>query len=129
MRPGLRQARAYFGLYPFRWQDDWEKEFTQLVPPGPPRLQVAPVLERLVFPRARDSLVAWLRQLAGLSGIRRLIPAHYHAPLDCSAAQLAELADQLEARNWAPDQASWATLARLDRTLVRLGLVPEMPLS
>lgn len=127
MRPGVRQARAYFGLYPFRWQDDWEAEFAQLVPPGPPRLQVAPVLERLVFPRTRDILVAWLRQLGGLSGIRRLIPAHYDAPLECSAAQLMDLAAQLQARDWAPDQASWSTLARLDRMLVRLGIVPELP--
>jgi len=127
LRPGLRTARAYFGLYPFRWQEDWQQEFAQLVPGAAPQLQVAPVLERLVFPRARAALVAWLRQVARLPRIRWLIPAHYDAPLACSAGQLGELADQIESRPWAPDQRSWATLARLDRLLLRLGVVPEQP--
>jgi hypothetical protein len=85
------------------------------------------VLERLVFPRARASLVGWLRQLARLGEIRWLIPAHYEAPLVSSAEQLEQLADQLESRTWAPDQRSWAYLANLDRLLVKLGLVPENP--
>ena len=127
LRPGLRSARAYFGLYPFRWQSGWHQEFAQLVPGDAPQLQVAPVLERLVFPRARASLVGWLRQLARLGEIRWLIPAHYEAPLVSSAEQLEQLADQLESRTWAPDQRSWAYLANLDRLLLKLGLVPENP--
>ncbi len=127
LRPGLRSARAYFGLYPFRWQSGWHQEFAQLVPGDAPQLQVAPVLERLVFPRARASLVGWLRQLARLGEIRWLIPAHYEAPLVSSAEQLDQLADQLESRTWAPDQRSWAYLANLDRLLLKLGLVPENP--
>lgn len=127
LRPGLRTARTYFGLYPFRWQDDWQDEFAQLVPAAGPQLQVAPVLERLVFPRARAALVAWLRQLARFNQIRWLIPAHYEAPLPCSAEQLAALAAGLEARPWAPDERSWDTLARLDHLLLRLGVVPKSP--
>lgn len=129
MQPGLRSPRSYFGLYPFRWQPGWQEAFTALVPPGPPDLQVAPVLERLVFPRARDALLAWLRQLAGLGAIRWLVPAHYEAPIACTPERLAGLADQLASRPWAPDRGSWATLARLDSALLRLGLVPEHPLD
>ncbi|MEB3171296.1 MAG: DUF4336 domain-containing protein [Synechococcaceae cyanobacterium] len=126
-QPGLRSPRTYFGLYPFRWQPLWQQAFEGLVPAAAPRLQVAPVLERLVFPRARGALVAWLRQLADLVEVRWLIPAHYAAPLPCSPDQLGQLAEQLEQRPWAPSDGSWATLAGLDQWLLRLGLVPEQP--
>jgi hypothetical protein len=127
MAPGLRRPRAYFGLYPFRWQDQWQEAFRELVPDDQPRLQVAPVLERLVFPRCRGALVDWIERLAQLPDLRWLIPAHYEAPVACDGARLADLAQQLLSRPWAPEQESWATLARLDQTLLRLGLVPRDP--
>lgn len=123
-RPGTREPRAYFGLYPFRWQPDWEADLQALVPEDRPVLQVAPVLERLVFPRQRQPLVAWLRQLAAFGELRWVVPAHYAAPVPCSAAALASLADQLEARFWAPDEGSWAFLASIDQALLRWGVVP-----
>lgn len=122
--PGCRSPRSHFGLYPFAWQPGWEQEFERLVGPGSCRTQVAAVLERLVFPRNRPALLAWLRELAQLPGLRRLVPAHYDAPVPTSAEQLLELAAELERRPWAPQEGSWATLARIDQTLVRLGLVP-----
>jgi hypothetical protein len=87
---------------------------------------VAAVLERLVFPRQRDALVAWLRQLAGRGGgeIRWLVPAHYAAPVPIDAEALRALADGLERRDWAVDGGSWAFLAGIDRALVRAGVVP-----
>lgn len=127
LAPGLRNGRSYFGLYPFRWDASWQDEFDALVPPGPPRLQVAPVLERLVFPRCRGPLLAWIRQLAAHRQVRWLIPAHYAAPVPCSPELLEQLAQGLEARPWAPDGASWSTLAAIDATLLRYGLVPRNP--
>jgi hypothetical protein len=127
LRPGLRSARSYFGLYPFRWRDGWQQAFQQLLADGKPRLQVAPVLERLVFPRARDPLLAWLRQLSRWGDIRWVVPAHYAAPIRCSAEQLAQLADGIEGRPWAVDDGNWAYLANLDRLLLRSGVVPEKP--
>ena len=127
LAPGLRNRRSYFGLYPFRWSDDWQDEFRALVPGEQPVPRVAPVLERLVFPRCRDALVAWIRDLSSLEEVRWLVPAHYEAPLACSPAALSALADGLEQRAWAPDAGSWSTLARIDQTLVRFGLVPRQP--
>ena len=124
LAPGCRSRRAHFGLYPFRWRQHWQEAVDTLLPPGPPRIQVAAVLERLVFPRARPALLAWLRQLAGLSDLAWLIPAHYEAPVACSAAQLEALAAELEARDWALSEGNWAFLAGIDRTLLQLGLVP-----
>jgi prepilin-type N-terminal cleavage/methylation domain-containing protein len=86
-KPGTRQAQAYFGLYPFRWQPDWEADLTAILPAERPVLQVAPVLERLVFPRQRQPLLAWLRQLATFEELRWVVPAHYAAPVSSSAAE------------------------------------------
>ena len=92
-------------------------------------VQVAPVLERLVFPRAQVLLLEWLRQLARLPELRWLVPAHYDAPVPCSAAQLLQLAEALERRRWAPDQGDWGYLAGIDSWLLRRGVVPEQPLG
>ncbi|SBO42444.1 DUF4336 domain-containing protein [Cyanobium sp. NIES-981] len=127
MAPGLRRPRSYFGLYPFRWLPGWQDEFRALVPPGPLSIQVAPVLERLVFPRCRGALLAWMRRLAAVEGISQLIPAHYEAPVSCDAPTLAALAHSLETRPWAPDGGSWRFLAQLDARLLRWGVVPETP--
>ncbi len=129
MRPGLRRPEAYFGLYPFRWDDSWEEEFRALVPEGAPMIQVAPVLERLVLPRCRPALLDWLRSLAAHPELRWLIPAHYSAPVACNGARLTSLAESIEDRRWAPDQGSWTTLAGIDAALLRLGLVPKDPLA
>jgi hypothetical protein len=128
LAPGCRDRRSHFGLYPFRWQPGWEAEVQALLPPGPARPQVAAVLERLVFPRCRSALVAWIRELAGLEGLRLLVPAHYEAPLAVTGDQLQALAEELERRPWAPSNGSWQLLAGIDALLLRLGLVPSQPL-
>lgn len=127
MAPGLRRSQAYFGLYPFQWLPGWQEEFASLVPSGGLQLQVAPVLERLVFPRCRPALLAWIRRLAALEGVRQVIPAHYEAPVPCDGAGLEALATALEARPWAPAESSWTFLASVDAALLRWGVVPEKP--
>jgi hypothetical protein len=124
LRPGLRSPRSHFGLYPFRWRQGWQEEVRDLIAPG---LRVAPVLERLVFPRARAALVAWLRRLAALQGVRWLVPAHYDAPVPIDSEALARLAERLESGPWAPDSGSWGLLASIDRRLLDLRLVPAEP--
>ena len=125
--PGLRNPRSHFGVYPFRWPAGWQEEFDQLVGPGEQALQIAPVLERLVFPRSRASLVSWIRELAQLAPLSWLIPAHYEAPIPCTNETLEQLAASLEARPWAPGDGSWQTLAAIDQTLLNLRVVPEQP--
>jgi hypothetical protein len=125
-RPGCRSPRAYFGVYPFHWRTSSAAAFAELQP-APGRLRIAPVLERLVFPRTQAAIVAWLRQLARLRDLRWLVPAHYEAPVACSAEQLGLLADELAARRWAPDDGNWAYLAGIDQQLLRWGVVPEQP--
>jgi hypothetical protein len=100
-----------------------------LVPGEAPALQIAPVLERLVFPRCQKELLSWIRTLAAQPELRWLVPAHYEAPLACSSERLEALAAELEERPWAPDSGSWAYLAGIDRALLRFGLVPNQPVG
>lgn len=125
-RPGCRNPRSYFGIYPFHWSSSSTEAFTELQP-QPGGLRIAPVLERLVFPRTQGLIVAWLRQLARLEDLRWVVPAHYDAPVACSAERLQALADELEQRDWAPSEGNWAYLAGIDQLLLRLGVVPEQP--
>ena len=127
LAPGCRGPRSHFGLYPFRWRPGWEGEAEALMRGGAGGLQVAAVLERLVFPRSRNALVAWIRELAGLEGLRSLVPAHYDAPVPIDPDQLRQLADAIETREWAPSGGSWQLLASIDQLLLRLGLVPADP--
>ena len=137
-KPGCRQPRAYFGLYPFQWGASSDQAFLSLtgqagadgVPIGDSgALQVAPVLERLVFPRAREVVLRWLEQAAHLTDLRWVVPAHYEAPVPASPESLQALASAIRARPWAPREGNWAYLARLDDLLLKTGVVPAQPLG
>lgn len=125
LMPGLRNRRSHFGLYPFRWRPGWQEAFMALLDQtGQPRLQLAPVVERLVFPRQRPILAAWLRHLAALEGLRWIIPAHHKAPLGCGGSDLLALAEAVE-RELSPPDVQSQFLAALDQTMVTLGVVPS----
>ncbi|MFM7315022.1 MAG: DUF4336 domain-containing protein [Cyanobium sp.] len=133
-QPGCRRPRAYFGLYPFHWGSSSEEAFLRLTGPADaadpaitPRLQVAPVLERLVFPRAREVVLRWLDQAGRLPDLRWVVPAHYEAPVPASPDSLKAVAAAIAARPWAPRQGNWAYLARLDDLLLKAGIVPAEP--
>ena len=126
-RPGLRSAKAHFGLYPFRWKPGWEAAAAELLGVDAPRLQVAPVLERLVLPRAKESLLDWLEQLGQWSDLRWLVSAHYSAPIGFTTGTLASLVRDLTERPWAPSTSNWEFLGSIDQRLLDLGVVPEQP--
>ena len=128
-RPGCRDPRSYFGIYPFQWASSSTAAFAALQAQAVDRLLVAPVLERLVFPRARPVVVRWLRELSRWEGVRWIVPAHYDAPIPCSPELLGRLAHAFEQRPWAPEDGNWQYLANLDQLLVRTGVVPSEPLE
>ena len=101
-KPGLRSLKAHFGLYPFRWRAGWQAAADGLMGKEQPRLQVAPVLERLVLPRAQHALLGWLQELRGLAEMRWLVPAHYSAPLIFTPETVQHLLASLKQREWAP---------------------------
>jgi hypothetical protein len=126
---GCRNARSHFGFYPFRWAADWEEQADRFLNPGADGFpfRLAPVLERLVFPRAQGSFVDWLQHLGQQGPINQLISAHYHSPLPVTSADLDGYAAVLRGRAWAPSEGNWQTLAAIDQTLLRFGVVPGSP--
>ena len=126
-RPGLRSMRAHFGLYPFRWKRGWQSAADGLMGSDAPRLQVAPVLERLVLPRAQIALLRWLEQLTTHSDLRWLVPAHYSAPLEFDPQCIDQLLADLRQRTWAPSSENWQFLGSIDQGLLDLGVVPREP--
>jgi hypothetical protein len=119
--------RNHFGIYPFRWQDGWEEQADQWIQSCTDTVpcSLAPVLERLVFVRSKQIYLDWLRSLAKNDTISCLIAAHYSAKTPLSCHSLDHLADSLQSRDWAPSDQSWQTLAFIDRTLIKFGLVPH----
>ena len=128
-RPGLRSWKAHFGVYPFDWQTGWRDDAAALMGEETAKLQVAPVLERLVLPRAQQAINAWLEKLESHADLRWLIPAHYSAPLAFSAQQASALRSELQQKNWAPNEGNWTFLSGIDQRLLELGFVPENPLK
>lgn len=124
---GCRNPKSHFGFYPFRWASGWEKETDHLFcdrgSASPIRL--APVLERLVFPRAKNRYLEWLQDVGSYCEISQLIGSHYQAPQPINAENVLEFKESLSAREWAPSQGTWSTLASIDQTLISYGVVKE----
>jgi hypothetical protein len=73
-----RSSKAYWGLYPFRWQDDWQRSFEALRGEG--RLLVAPILQTLILNRAPQTVLNWADRVASWQ-FERIIPCHFVAPI------------------------------------------------
>ena len=118
--------RNHFALYPFRWAPSWEEQADQLIGQGSEicSCRLAPVLERLVFVRAKQSYLDWLGALSEQASITNLISAHYSAPQSISAFGLDGYREYIEATEWAPSNGSWQLLAAIDRALIRFHVVP-----
>lgn len=79
-----RSPKAYFGLYPFRWQPDWQDSFEILRANG--RLFVAPILQTLIFPQAPQQVLDWVDKVATWE-FQQIIPCHFDAPIQTNPQQ------------------------------------------
>ncbi len=128
-KPGLRNSKFHFGIFPFSWEQGWEESAKQLIGVGKSRIQVAPVLRRLVFPRARDSYIQWLDKINSLNSLRWLISAHYSAPIKFTLREVKSLSSKASSEPWVVNEGDWKFLDSLDGTLLKRGIVPSDPLS
>ena len=128
-KPGLRNFKSHFGIYPFSWEKDWEDSSRDLIGSTKPLVQVAPVLERLVFPRSKETFLDWLSKINQHRDMKRLISSHYSAPVMFSTNDVNQLRKSISKKNWAPNSGDWAFLDWVDKTLVKLGVVPKDPLK
>lgn len=73
--------KAYFGLFPFRWQENWQQSFTALRGHGRPF--VAPILQTLILPQAPNRVLNWVNQVAKWD-FQQIIACHFDAPFATS---------------------------------------------
>ena len=126
-KPNLRNKRAHFGIYPFSWQKGWELSAMKIVGKKTPLIQIAPVLERLVFPRARKAYISWLNKVESLQGISWLISAHYCGKVRFSKYEIKTLKDKINKSDWANNEGDLRFLSWLDQKLLDIGVVPKNP--
>ncbi|ABA22668.1 conserved hypothetical protein [Trichormus variabilis ATCC 29413] len=88
-----RSYRAYFGLFPFKWQDDWRRSFEALRGDG--RLFVAPVLQTLILNRAPKETIHWANKVASWD-FQWIIPCHFDAPIKAAPHQFRQAFSFLE---------------------------------
>ena len=80
---GQSAPKAYFGLYPFCWKNNWEQSFEALSGGG--RLFVAPILQQLIMNRDPKGVLDWADRVAQWD-FDRLIPCHLNSPVTTNAA-------------------------------------------
>ncbi|MBD2453898.1 DUF4336 domain-containing protein [Nostoc sp. FACHB-87] len=85
--------KAYFGLYPFRWQANWQKSFYALSRNGRPF--VAPILQTLILPQAPQQVIDWANKVAKWD-FHQIISCHFDAPITTSPQQFRQAFSFLE---------------------------------
>lgn len=76
-----RSKKAYFGLFPFRWREDWQRSFKALQGNG--RLLVAPILQTLILNRSPKKTLEWADRVSQWH-FQRIIPCHLDSPITAS---------------------------------------------
>lgn len=118
-----KSAKAYWGLYPFQWQVNWEECFNTLRNDG--RLLVAPILQTLILNRAPVETLAWADRVARWN-FNRIIPCHFDAPVNTNPQEFRQafsfLSQDSDQRHI--PEADLQTLKNIDAFLYKPGLVP-----
>ena len=94
-----------------------------------PLLQVAPVIEKLVFPRAKKEFLRWLDEIKELEGMKLLVPAHFSAPIIFTKMECVSLRQRINFSRWGTFSDEPSFLESLDQALFKLGVVPNDPLE
>jgi hypothetical protein len=88
-----RSRANYFGLFPFRWQKNWQKSFEAIANREIPF--VAPILETLILPQAPQEVINWA-SIISTWDFNQIIPAHFTAPIETKPLQFRQAFSFLE---------------------------------
>jgi hypothetical protein len=127
-----RSYRAYFGLFPFKWQDEWRRSFEALGGDG--RLFVAPVLQTLILNRAPKETIHWANKVASWD-FQWIIPCHFDAPIKAAPYQFRQAFSFLEkqpavsaglftSNSYPLPEKDFQVLQQIDNGLCQSGIVP-----
>lgn len=116
-----RSRQAYFGLFPFRWQDNWQQSFDVLRGNGRPF--VAPILQVLIFPQAPTEVISWANEVATWD-FTQIIPCHFDAPILTNASEFRRAFSFLERQPGAEilSEEDMGFIRQLEAGLVRAGI-------
>lgn len=125
-----RSRKAYFGLFPFRWQDNWTQSFDALRGGG--RLFVAPILQTLILPQAPKTVLNWAEKVAKWD-FQRIVPCHFDSPIEAGPRQFRQAFAFLEKQpltglssfgreNQLLPQEDFAFLRELEQSLIEMGI-------
>ena len=125
LKKGLRNKRSHFGIYPFLWDENWESSLVEIMGEDSPKIQIAPVLQKLIFPRSKEILIGWLEKLKTFKDMEYLIPAHFSAPIHFTVEDSQKLINEINSEKWdkLPDDNKF--LMGLYKRLFELGIIPK----
>jgi hypothetical protein len=121
----LRNWRSHFGIYPFSWDEDWESSLVEIMGKDTPKIQIAPVLQKLIFPRSKEVLLKWLENIKSLEDMEYLIPAHFTAPIKFTIEDCQKLINEINSQKWDKLPEDNKFLMGLYKKLFELGIIPE----
>ena len=124
-KKGLRNKKSHFGIYPFLWDKDWEASKAVIIGDNSPKIQIAPVLQRLIFPRSKELLSNWLMVVKNFKGMQYLISAHYSSPLEFSEIDCQKIIDYINTDEWNSLNEDNKFLYNFYERLYKLGIIPE----
>jgi hypothetical protein len=130
LKAGDRSRKSYFGLFPFRWKDNWEQSFQALRGNGRPL--VAPILQTLILIQAPKQVLEWADQVSAWD-FQQIIPCHFDAPFKANPQQFRQAftflekessthADLLISRNQHLPEADFEFIRNLEANLVKSGI-------
>ncbi|MBO8204181.1 DUF4336 domain-containing protein [Prochlorococcus marinus CUG1415] len=121
----LRNWRYHFGIYPFLWDEDWESSLVEIMGKDTPTIQIAPVLQKLIFPRSKEVLLKWLENIKSFEDMEYLIPAHFTAPIKFTIEDCQKLINEINSQKWDKLPEDNKFLMGLYKKLFELGIIPE----
>ncbi|MBW4468032.1 MAG: DUF4336 domain-containing protein [Pegethrix bostrychoides GSE-TBD4-15B] len=115
-----RSKKAYFGLFPFRWNASWQQSFAALHRDG--QLFVAPVLQQLILNRAPQTTLDWVERVASWE-FEQILPCHLESPIAADSEQFRRAFAFLRGQPDLPE-SDFEFLRELEATLIRRGITP-----
>ncbi|MDJ0583408.1 DUF4336 domain-containing protein [Crocosphaera sp.] len=119
-----RSKKAYFGLFPFEWDDSWTSSFEKL---HHTQLLVAPILQGVIFNRSPLDVLIWVDRVTKW-GFNRIIPAHFSAPIISKPSQFREAFDCLRHPNHNAGNDDFQLIQNIAQSLTKFGVTPPSQL-
>lgn len=116
-----RSKKAYFGLYPFQWEKNWQYSFQKLRRNGD--LLVAPVLQKLILNRDSTETLNWVYEVSKWN-FEQIIPCHFSAPIKANSYQF-RLAFTFFEKEFYPEE-DLQVLNKINQSLNNLGILPPI---